>query len=167
MLTRCTGTKRSSPFRFPYNPRADLPAGRREARAMPMTPSRPFLYGLGKRKTAIAKIRLFQDGGGKCTINGNDPGKYFFSTHTENAFAPLRITDTAKKVDVDAIVMGGGKPSQSDAIRLGLSRALILMDPTLRSALKQAGFLRRDSRIKERKKPGLKRARRAPQFSKR
>jgi small subunit ribosomal protein S9 len=94
-------------------------------------------------------------------------GKYFFSTHGENAVAPLAMSDLLKKVDIEAFVEGGGKVAQSDAVRLGISRALILMDPALRTALKQAGFLRRDSRIKERKKPGLKRARRAPQFSKR
>ncbi len=129
--------------------------------------SKPFFYGLGKRKTAIARVRLFQDGGGKVTVNGGDAKKYFYSTFVENALAPLVLTEQMKKVDIEAFVEGGGKPSQSDAIRLGISRALVLMDPNMRSALKHAGFMRRDSRIKERKKPGLKRARRAPQFSKR
>ncbi len=130
-------------------------------------PSRPYFYAVGKRKSAIAKVRVFQDGEGKMTVNGDSLSKYFFSTHGENALAPLALVDMAKKVDVEAEVMGGGKPGQSDAIRLGISRALTLIDPALRTTLKQAGFLRRDSRIKERKKPGLKRARRAPQFSKR
>jgi small subunit ribosomal protein S9 len=129
--------------------------------------SRPFLYGLGKRKSAIARVRLFQDGNGTVSVNAMALGKYFFSTHGENAVAPLAMSDLLKKVDIEAFVEGGGKVAQSDAVRLGISRALILMDPALRTALKQAGFLRRDSRIKERKKPGLKRARRAPQFSKR
>lgn len=129
--------------------------------------AKSFFFGLGKRKTAIARVRLFQDGSGKITVNGGDGKKYFFSILVENATAPLTITDLGKKVDIEASVEGGGKPSQSDAIRLGISRALVLMDPNLRSTLKHAGFLRRDSRIKERKKPGLKRARRAPQFSKR
>ncbi|MEQ1849167.1 MAG: 30S ribosomal protein S9 [Candidatus Peribacteraceae bacterium] len=129
--------------------------------------SKPFFYGLGKRKTSIARVRLFQDGTGKVTVNGMDPKKYFFSTLTENAVAPLVLTDQKKTVDIDAVLIGGGKVSQSDAMRLGVSRALVLMNPDLRGSLKHAGFLRRDSRIKERKKPGLKRARRAPQFSKR
>lgn len=129
--------------------------------------SKTYFYGLGKRKTSIARVRLFQNGSGKVTINGGDPKKYFFSILTENALAPLVLTDQKKSVDIEADLIGGGKNSQSDAMRLGISRALVLMDPNLRSSLKHAGFLRRDSRIKERKKPGLKRARRAPQFSKR
>ena len=132
-----------------------------------MTISRPFYYGLGKRKSAIAKVRLFQEGEGKAMVNELPLAKYFFSTHGENALAPLALIEKLKQFDVDAIVEGGGKPAQRDAIRLGISRALLLMDPALRSQLKQAGFLRRDSRIKERKKPGLHRARRAPQFAKR
>ncbi len=132
-----------------------------------MTAHRSFFYGLGKRKTAIARVRLFQDGEGKVTVNDEPLAKYFFSTLGENALAPLALTGQQKKVDVQAFVQGGGKVAQSDAIRLGISRALMLMDPAMRAVLKQAGFLRRDSRIKERKKPGLKRARRAPQFSKR
>ena len=132
-----------------------------------MTSSRPFFYGLGKRKTAIAKVRVYEGGTGKHLVNDAEPKKYFFSTLLENALAPAAVTDLLSKLDVEATVQGGGKIAQSDAIRLGLSRALIIMDPQHRAALKQAGFLRRDSRIKERKKPGLKRARRAPQFSKR
>lgn len=132
-----------------------------------MSTSRPYIYGLGKRKTAIAKVRLFEDGAGDVRVNGMSIAKYFFSTLIENAVAPLVVTDRRKAVDIEATIVGGGKPSQSDALRLGISRALIVADPSFRAALKQAGFLRRDSRIKERKKPGLKRARRAPQFSKR
>ena len=132
-----------------------------------MATSRPFFYGLGKRKSAIARVRLFQEGAGKTMVNDDVIGKYFFSTHTENALAPLMVTEQAKIVDIEAFVEGGGKVAQSDAIRLGISRALVLLDPALRTMLKQAGFLRRDSRIKERKKPGLHRARRAPQFAKR
>jgi small subunit ribosomal protein S9 len=132
-----------------------------------MATSRPYFYALGKRKSAIAKVRLFPDGEGKVTVNGMAPTKYFFSTHAENAQAALVLSDMHKKVDVDVDLQGGGKPSQSDAMRLGISRALTMLNAELRTTLKHAGFLRRDSRIKERKKPGLKRARRAPQFSKR
>lgn len=132
-----------------------------------MATSRPFFYGLGKRKSAIARVRLFQEGDGKVSVNGDVMGKYFFSTHSENALSPLALSEQVKKVDIEAFVEGGGKVAQSDAIRLGISRALVLMDPALRTMLKHAGFLRRDSRIKERKKPGLHRARRAPQFAKR
>lgn len=129
--------------------------------------SRPYHYALGKRKSAIAKVRVYQDGEGKTTLNGGTFQAYFFSTLAENALAPLALTDNVKKLDIDVTVQGGGKPAQSDAIRLGISRALTQIDPAHRTALKHAGFLRRDSRIKERKKPGLKRARRAPQFAKR
>jgi small subunit ribosomal protein S9 len=129
--------------------------------------SRPYYYALGKRKSAIAKVRVYQDGEGKVTVNGAPMQKYFFSTLAENAVAPLALTDNLKKVDVDVTLVGGGKPSQSDAMRLGISRALTQIDINNRTTLKHAGFLRRDSRVKERKKPGLKRARRAPQFSKR
>ncbi len=129
--------------------------------------SRPYFYSVGKRKSAIAKVRVFQEGEGKVSVNDTTMQKYFFSTLAENALAPLALTDTAKKFDIEVEVQGGGKPAQSDAIRLGISRALTLIDPNHRSTLKHAGFLRRDSRIKERKKPGLKRARRAPQFAKR
>jgi small subunit ribosomal protein S9 len=132
-----------------------------------MTANRSYYYGLGKRKSAIARVRLFQEGEGKVSVNEMTMDKYFFSTLGENALAPLGLTEQAKKVDIQAFVEGGGKVAQSDAIRLGISRALVLMDPALRAVLKQAGYLRRDSRIKERKKPGLKRARRAPQFAKR
>ncbi len=132
-----------------------------------MDSSRPFYYGLGKRKNAIARVRLFQEGEGKVMVNDDAIGKYFFSTHSENALSPLALTELAKKVDLQVFVEGGGKVGQSDAIRLGISRALVLMDPNFRPVLKAAGFLRRDSRKKERKKPGLHRARRAPQFAKR
>ncbi len=129
--------------------------------------ARPYYYGLGKRKSAIARVRLYQLGEGKVSVNKEPIKDYFFSTFIENALAPLALTEQLKHLDVEAFIEGGGKSAQSDAIRLGISRALVLMDPNLRSALKQAGFLRRDSRIKERKKPGLHRARRAPQFAKR
>lgn len=132
-----------------------------------MTPTRPYLAGLGKRKTARARVKLFQDGSGEFTVNGMKINKYFAGVAIENALAPLTVANVAKTVDVEAIVSGGGKEGQSDAMRHGISRALLLLNPDNRPDLKRAGFLRRDARIKERKKPGLKRARRAPQFSKR
>ena len=128
---------------------------------------RPYYYGLGKRKSAIARVRLFQLGEGKFTVNGKKMSEYFFGTLAENSLAPLAMTDQLKSVDLQIFIEGGGKVAQSDAVRLGISRALMLIDPNHRTALKHAGFLRRDSRIKERKKPGLHGARRAPQFSKR
>lgn len=127
---------------------------------------RPFFYSVGKRKTAIARVKLFDSGSGEATVNDLPIKKYFAGVQIENALAPLAITDL-KNHDVEAMVLGGGKAAQSDAVRHGISRALLLLNPDLRAVLKQAGFLRRDSRVKERKKPGLHRARRAPQFSKR
>lgn len=129
--------------------------------------AKSYYYGLGKRKTSIAKVRMYENGSGNVTINGESINSYFFGLLIENALAPLARVDQLKKVDVEVMVTGGGKSSQSDAVRHGISRALLVANPEHRSDLKQAGFLRRDSRIKERKKPGLHRARRAPQFAKR
>src|SRR3989338_1668397 len=126
-----------------------------------------YYYSNGKRKNAIARVRLYQEGGGKITVNEKEAKTYFSPLQIENAVSPLRITNLAKQFDIAVQVLGGGKAAQSDAIRLGISRALLIHDPELRPTLKREGFLRRDARIKERKKPGLKRARRAPQFSKR
>ena len=133
-----------------------------------MTTTRSYLAGLGKRKTARARVKLYQDGSGEAMINGMRINKYFAAGfQIENALAPLTLANVAKTVDIEARVSGGGKAGQSDAVRHGISRALLLLNPDNRPDLKRAGFLRRDARIKERKKPGLKRARRAPQFSKR
>jgi small subunit ribosomal protein S9 len=129
--------------------------------------TRSYFYSVGKRKTAIARIRLFQDGSGEVTVNGLPMKKYFAGVQIENAVAPFALADMKGRFDVEAFVIGGGKSAQSDAVRHGVSRALLLFNPDLRHVLKQAGFIRRDSRVKERKKPGLHRARRAPQFSKR
>ncbi|MBT3835346.1 30S ribosomal protein S9 [Candidatus Peribacteria bacterium] len=132
-----------------------------------MAKAAQYFYGTGKRKTSIARVRLFENGTGKCTVNTLPFGDYFFHPLTEVALAPLDITDNKKNFDLEVKVEGGGKNSQSEAMRHGISRALLLFDPELRTTLKKAGFLRRDARIRERKKPGLKRARRAPQWCKR
>jgi|TARA_Y100000310_G_C20578220_1_gene761576 small subunit ribosomal protein S9 len=128
---------------------------------------RQYFYSAGKRKSAIARVKIFADGGGGLEVNGKDPKEYFSSLQVENALAPLTLVGKKGEFDVEVRVLGGGKSAQSDAVRHGISRALLLFDPELRSQLKREGFLRRDARIKERKKPGLKGARRAPQFSKR
>ncbi len=132
-----------------------------------MTPTRQYLSAIGKRKTAIARVKLFQEGSGEVTVNGRKPKEYFTPLQVENALAPLALTGQKSTVDIDLRIVGGGKTAQSDAMRHAISRALLQVNPDFRSDLKRAGFLRRDARIKERKKPGLKRARRAPQFSKR
>ena len=101
------------------------------------------------------------------SVNEKSLKDYFHGIEIENALAPLALIDKKKEFDVVVTVKGGGRTAQSDAMRHGISRALLLIDPELRSTLKREGFLRRDARIKERKKPGLRGARRAPQFSKR
>jgi len=128
---------------------------------------RQYFYSAGKRKTAIARVKLFADGKGEAQVNGLKINEYFSGVAVENALAPLSLIGKKNEFDLEVQLKGGGKAAQSDAMRHGISRALLLFDPELRSQLKQEGFLRRDARIKERMKPGLKGARRAPQFSKR
>lgn len=124
-------------------------------------------YGTGRRKVSVARVRLVA-GDGKITVNGRDIDDYF-SLETLKAIIrqPLVLTDTLDRYDIYVNVHGGGFTGQAGAIRHGISRALLKADPELRPTLKRAGFLTRDSRMTERKKYGLKAARRAPQFSKR
>ena len=132
------------------------------------TSKKPYLYGTGRRKSSVARVHLFPGGTGSITINGRDIDEYFgLETLKYIVRQPLTLTETAGKVDIVATVKGGGVTGQAGAIRHGVSRALLLVDENYRPALKDAGFLTRDPRMKERKKYGLKAARRAPQFSKR
>lgn len=127
-----------------------------------------YLYAAGRRKTAVARVRIYPKGKGLIVVNGMPMTDYFdMVTSKEIITSPLKLTGHNKEFDISAKVEGGGTSAQAEAIRHGISRALLLFDDTLRSTLKKAGFLTRDARSKERKKPGLKRARRAPQFSKR
>ncbi len=130
--------------------------------------SREYFLGLGKRKTAVARVRLYADGKGNITIN-EKPLEEFATMRTTSHIvkSPLKLTGKLKTFDISVRVSGGGANAQAEATRHGISRALLVYDETLRTTLKKAGLLTRDSRVKERKKPGLKRARRAPQFSKR
>ena len=130
--------------------------------------TRPFFYGTGRRKSSVARVRLYQ-GTGKVTINGRDIDDYFgLETLKLIVRQPLNLTETTEKFDIECRVAGGGVTGQAGAIRHGVARALLQYDSeNLRSSLKKAGFLTRDPRMKERKKYGLKAARRAPQFSKR
>ena len=124
-------------------------------------------YGTGRRKSSVARVYLMP-GTGKVTINKKDMDDYFgYDTLKVIARQPLELTSTTDKFDVLVNVKGGGYTGQAGAIRHGIARALCEADADLRPALKKAGFLTRDPRMKERKKPGLKKARRAPQFSKR
>ena len=124
-------------------------------------------FGTGRRKHSVARVRLVP-GDGKITINGRDADNYFpreFLKH--HAQEPLQATGAASRFDVIVDVKGGGTTGQAGAIRMGIARALLQSDEDMRSELKKGGFLSRDPRMKERKKYGLKKARRAPQFSKR
>ncbi|HBT80086.1 MAG: 30S ribosomal protein S9 [Selenomonas sp.] len=124
-------------------------------------------YGTGRRKTSVARVRLVP-GEGKVTINGRDMESYFGEKTLELIVRqPLNLTETTDKYDVVANVAGGGVAGQAGAIRHGITRALMAMDADLRPALKKAGFVTRDPREKERRKYGLKKARKASQFSKR
>ena len=131
------------------------------------TSAKPYFYGTGRRKSSVARVRLYP-GTGKITINGRDVEDYFgLETLKLIINQPFGVTGTTGKFDIVANVTGGGISGQAGAIRHGVARALLASDEELRTALKKAGFLTRDPRMKERKKYGLKAARRAPQFSKR
>jgi len=132
-----------------------------------MYDKKPFFYGTGRRKHSVARVRLYQ-GTGSFTINDRSIDEYFgLETLKLIARQPLALTETADKFDIVVRVAGGGVTGQAGAIRHGVARALLEFNPELRGELKKAGFLTRDPRMKERKKYGLKAARRAPQFSKR
>ena len=132
------------------------------------TSKKPYMYGTGRRKSSVARVNLFEGGNGTITINGRDIDEYFgLETLKMVVRQPLEATGTVGKVDISATVSGGGVSGQAGALRHGIARALLSVDPAYRTILKQAGFLTRDPRMKERKKYGLKAARRAPQFSKR
>ena len=129
---------------------------------------KPYLYGTGRRKSSTARVHLFQGGTGAITINGRDIDDYFgLETLKLIVRQPLVTVGLVDKVDIETTVAGGGVTGQAGAIRHGIARALLELNPEYRAALKSAGFLTRDPRMKERKKYGLHAARRAPQFSKR
>ena len=131
------------------------------------TSAKPYFYGTGRRKSSTARVRLYP-GTGSITINGRDIDDYFgLETLKLIVNQPFGVTNSIGKFDIVCTVRGGGISGQAGAIRHGVARALLASDEELRSALKKAGFLTRDPRMKERKKYGLKAARRAPQFSKR
>jgi small subunit ribosomal protein S9 len=128
---------------------------------------KPLIQSTGRRKEAVARVRI-RTGAGVLTVNKRPIADYFPSaTHQMLITEPLRVTNTAEVYDVDATIDGGGVSGQAGALRLGIARALAELDPEQRSPLKRAGFLTRDAREKESKKYGLKKARKAPQYSKR
>ena len=128
---------------------------------------KPLIQSTGRRKEAVARVRL-RPGTGKIVINAKPMDQYFtILTHQQSATEPLRLTQTADVYDVDARLHGGGVSGQAGALRLGIARALVALDDEMRPMLKKAGLLVRDAREKERRKYGLKKARKAPQYSKR
>lgn len=133
-----------------------------------MYDSNPYFYGTGRRKSSVARVRVYPNGTGAITINGRDIDDYFgLETLKLIVRQPMELTETVGAFDIVCTVTGGGVTGQAGAIRHGLSRALLQYNEELRPTLKKAGLLTRDPRMKERKKYGLKKARRAPQFSKR
>jgi len=129
---------------------------------------RDYIGSTGRRKTAVARVRLYKKGEGKISVNNKEYAEYFpYFEMKDIITAPLKACGMGEDLNFTIKVAGGGKKSQAEAVRHGIARTLILLDENLRSTLKPLGFLKRDSRKKERKKPGLKRARRAPQWQKR
>jgi small subunit ribosomal protein S9 len=127
-----------------------------------------YFYGVGRRKSAVARVRLFP-GQGNITVNNKTAQDYFGGrdVHQSVISEPLRLTNTFDRFNIQARVVGGGESGQAGALRHAIARALTEFDSELRPVLKQAGLLTRDARVKERKKVGLKRARKAPQYTKR
>jgi small subunit ribosomal protein S9 len=129
--------------------------------------TKPLIQSTGRRKRAVARVRV-RPGTGKILVNRREVAEYFPSeTHRMVLTEPLRLTNTSEVYDIDATLDGGGPSGQAGALRHGIARALVSLDEELRGELKKAGFLTRDSREKESKKYGLKKARKAPQYSKR
>jgi small subunit ribosomal protein S9 len=127
-----------------------------------------YYEGLGRRKTATARVRLHAGGSGQFVVNGRPYQEYFCrEADLKSAVQALELTQTGAQFDVTVLVKGGGITGQAEAVRMGMSRALLKVDPDFRNLLRKAGILTRDAREKERKKPGLKRARKAPQYTKR
>lgn len=129
--------------------------------------SKPLVQATGRRKESVARVRL-RDGSGQITLNGRSLEAYFPTMASRiRVMEPLQVTQMSGRFDIDATLEGGGSSGQADALRLGIARALIEVDPDLRPTLKKAGFLTRDARVVESKKYGLRKARRAPQYTKR
>jgi len=126
-----------------------------------------YIQAIGRRKTAVAQVRLYEDGKGAMTVNGIKLSKYFPGDSAGNATAALKLTSHLRDFNVSVITRGGGKSGQVEAVRHGISHALLKFDEKYREVLSTAGLLTRDKREVERKKPGLRKARKAPQWSKR
>ncbi len=179
-----TEKKKASPKKLVAKPRAAKPKAKKEAtpekqvvfeaetviktEREPAPDKKAFYSAVGRRKQSVAMVKLYKNGTGKITVNGKTLKDFFKWNVWENTvLAPLKTVGQADKLDVIIFVRGGGLRGQADAIRHGISRALLLFNPVFRRGLKKVGFLKRDPRVKERKKYGLKRARRGPQWAKR
>jgi len=148
-------------------PKKAVPAIKEEIKLETNSAKGKYIKAIGRRKTASAQVRLFLEGTGKVIVNGRPIEKYFDVDRAAIAVQPLKLTSIGKDNDVSVLCKGGGVNSQAEAMRHGLARVLILLDPELNGAIRAKGWMTRDSRKVERKKPGLKKARRAPQWSKR
>jgi small subunit ribosomal protein S9 len=127
-----------------------------------------YFEGIGRRKTSTARVRLHVGGSGEVQINEKPAGEYFGrAADVQKLMTPLKIVGAENRFNVTVKVSGGGDTGQADAVAMGVARALVVSDPELKAVLRKAGYLTRDARAKERKKPGLKRARKAPQYTKR
>jgi len=170
--TTIPATEAQAPVSAPVPPPAPSagPVGAAQPQTQPQAQSTQpgqYFYGLGRRKCAIAQVRLFPSGDGQILINGRPSREYFGREALDiNIQQPLRAIE-GTSYNIIARVIGGGLTGQAGAIRLGIARALVVADEASRAALRSRGLLTRDARVKERKKPGLKRARRAPQYTKR
>lgn len=142
-------------------------AGKEEAKVEMHAAKGKYIKAIGRRKTAAAQVRIYLSGKGDVSINGKPIEKYFDEDRAAIAVQPLKLTGLGKDFDISILAKGGGVNSQAEATRHGLARALILVDAELNGIIRAKGWLTRDSRKVERKKPGLKKARRAPQWSKR
>ena len=133
-----------------------------------MAEQRYYYEGVGRRKTATARVRLYPEGSGEIIVNDRPLREYFVrDVDVVHLLEPLKVTGMENRFNISVKVRGGGISGQAGAVRLGIARALLKVDPELRPILRKGGFLTRDARVKERKKPGLKRARKAPQYTKR
>lgn len=172
-----TTTKKSTPAKEPTKKRAAKILIKKVVAPVKPSPgfvknvSKPahgYYSAVGRRKSSIARVRLIAKGSGEIKVNNQDHKSYFaLPDYISTVEQPLVLVGLDKSVDVQIKVSGGGKAGQSVAVRHGIARAILLIDENYRKQLRPAGYLTRDARVKERKKPGLKRARRAPQFSKR
>ncbi len=142
-------------------------AAKKETAKNEVTFKGKYISTIGRRKTAVAQIRLYTEGEGKLIVNGKELVKYFPEVKAELAMQPLKAASHEADMDMSVLVKGGGTNAQAEAIRHGIARALLTMDEEYKGMLKAKGWLTRDSRKVERKKFGLKKARRAPQWSKR